>query len=215
MESPNALALNVPMALPRRGDATRVQLGRAELVLEHARGGYSLLWSDGRETRRYVLGLRDDGRLRIELRAPRLPVEVVCREALTLVPGARLCGYVTIPLVPTLTWRGADGAAVTLVELHPQELRGQWHEHRGHSFRCAASWLVRFPFRTGDPQVVVPLRLYNAAAEVVCPAHLPIACTDRELVAMRGSIVVRPQRLTWRSAELVDSEAQPCEVEQA
>ena len=56
------------MELPGHGDATRVQVGRAELVLENRRGSFSLLWSDGREARRYVLGLTDSGQLSVELR---------------------------------------------------------------------------------------------------------------------------------------------------
>lgn len=215
MAEPTALALNVPLPHMRDDGAARVQLGRIELVLERARGGHSLLWSDGRESRRYVLGLSDRGRLCIELRAPRMPVHVVPREVLTIVPGARLCGYVTVPLVPTLVWRDLGNAPTVLLELHPKELRGCWDEASGHSLRCSASWLVRFPFRTGDPQVVVPLRLHNASREPVCPGHLPLQLHDRDLVAMRGSIVVRPQRITWPAVDGASPADAPCKVEQA
>lgn len=199
-----ALARSVPLARPEHGQASRVQVGRAELVLENRRGSYSLLWSDGREARRYVLGLTGQGQLSIELRAPRLPLVLVPREVLTLVPGARLRGYVTVPLVPTVVWRDGLAAPQTLVELLPKSLQGLWDESLGHAFRCGVSWLTRFPFQTGEPQCVVPLRLRNLGGEPACPGQLDIELRDDALVELRGAIVVRPHRLDWSGSVRVD-----------
>ncbi len=195
MDSPAALSLIVPLPRPVRGGAARVRVGGSELVLEHARGCHSLLWSDGREARRYVLGLDARGRLTLELRAPRLPLRVVPREAWEIVPAARLRGYLTAPLVPPIVWRAGGGTPKTLVELHPRGLAGAFHERDGHAFRCAVTWLSRFPVRTGEPQVVVPLRLYNRTRAPICPGELAIELDDAHLVPLRGAIVVRPQRI--------------------
>lgn len=192
-----ALARSVPLPRPAHGQASRVQIGRAELVLENRRGSYSLLWSDGRQARRYVLGLSGTGQLQVELRAPRLPLVLVPREVLTVVPGARLRGYLTVPLVPTLVWRDGLAQPQTLLELLPKGLQGVWDEQRGHAFRCGASWLTRFPFQTGEPQCVVPLRLVNDGAQPACPAQLDVHIGDDDLVELRGTIVVRPQRLRF------------------
>lgn len=196
-DNPAALARSMPLPRPSPGAASRVQLGRAELVLEHSRGSYSLLWSDGREARRYLLGLSKSGQLSVELRAPKLPVRIVPRELLTIVPNARMRGFMTVPLVPTVVWRDGLHPPQTLIELHQPNLQGHWEESSGHSIRSAASWLVRFPFQTGEPQVVVPLRLYNDGSEPACPGQLELEITDDDLVELRGSIVVRPRRMRW------------------
>ncbi|MGC6486382.1 MAG: hypothetical protein ACON4Z_01950 [Planctomycetota bacterium] len=191
----------MPLDVPGHGDATRVQVGRAELVLENRRGSFSLLWSDGRDARRYVLGLTEAGELCVELRVPRLPLRCVPRDVVTLVPGARLQGYVTVPLVPTLVWRSGASAGEPLVEMLPDDLQGVWDEATGHAFEVGVAWLSRFPFRSGAAQAVVPLRLANAGDEVVSPAYLDVSLTDDALWELRGALVVRPQRLTWPPAE--------------
>lgn len=196
-DNPAALARSMPLPRPAPGTASRVQLGRAELVLEHTRGSYSLLWSDGREARRYLLGLPKTGQLSIELRAPKLPVRIVPRELLTIVPRARMRGFMAVPLVPTVVWRDGLDQPQTLIELHQPNLEGHWDEASGHTIRTAASWLVRFPFQTGEPQVVVPLRLYNDGADPACPGALELEITDDDLVELRGAIVVRPRRMRW------------------
>lgn len=194
-EHPTALALSVRLPRPTRGTVSRVQIGRAELVLEHNRGSYSLLWSDGRDSRRYVLGLSNAGQLSIDLMAPSLPVHVVPRELIAITPGARIRGFIKIPLVPTLVWRDRTGRPETLVELHSPHLQGQWHEETGHSLRSSATWMMRFPFQSGEPQVVVPLRLYNDSSEILSPSHLELEISNDDLLELRGSILVSPRRL--------------------
>lgn len=196
-EDLTSLARQVPVALPAHGHATRVQVGRAELVLENLRGSFSLLWSDGREARRYVLGLTEQGALRCELRVPRLPVRCAPREVVTLVPGARLRGYVTVPLVPTVVWCPDGAEPVALVELLPDDLQGVWDERTGHAFQCGVAWLSRFPFRSGAAHAVVPLRLSNRGDEVASPDHLDLSLSDDSLFELRGALVARPQRLVW------------------
>lgn len=193
----------MPLPRPAHGSASRVQLGRAELVLEHSRGSYSLLWSDGREARRYVLGLSDSGQLSVELRAPQLAVHIVPRELITIVPGARLRGFVVLPLIPTVVWRDGLGETQTLIQLHPPSLHGHWHEETGHLLRCAASWMVRFPFLTGEPQVVVPLRLYNETSEPACPGEIEIEFSDHDLLELRGAILLAPRRMKWSGSRMM------------
>ncbi len=194
-EHPTALARSVLLPRPTRGRMSRVQIGRAELVLEHNRGSYSLLWSDGRDSRRYVLGLSTDGQLSIDLMAPSLPIHVVPRELIAIVPKARIRGFITIPLVPTVVWRDSSGRSETLIQLHSPQLQGQWHEETGHSLRSSATWIMRFPFQTGEPQVVVPLRLYNDSSDALCPSHLELEICNDDLFELRGSILVSPRRM--------------------
>jgi hypothetical protein len=191
------LTTKTPLLRPRRGASTRVQVGSSELVLEAVRGGHTLLWLDGREARRYALGLTADGDLSLELRAPRLPLRIVCREVLTLVPGGRLRGYVQVPLVPTIVWQPAGDAATALIELNPRELAAEWDDHEGAVFRCASSLHVRLPMRSGEARASVPLWLRNDGDTALAPAFLPLRLLDGDLVELRGSLVVRPRRLQW------------------
>jgi hypothetical protein len=199
MQDSPSLPLSVPVPYPARGANTRIRLGSSDLVLESVRGGHALLWSDGRQARRYGLGLRPDGELHLQLRAPRLPVHCVPRDVLTIVPGARLRGYVHVPLVPTLTWTSPGAEPAVLLELPPNDLTAEWDEHEGHRFRCVSPWLVRFPMRSGEPRAVVPLSVHNLDDGMLSPTNLPLQLGDDDLVAMRGSVVVRPRRLQWRS----------------
>ena len=184
-----------------------MSMGRAEIVLENRRGSYSLLWSNGRESKRYVLGLTDQGHLSIELCAPRYPLVCMPREAMTLVPGARLRGYVTVPLVPTVIWRTRPDSPERLLELLPLELEGVWTEAAGHAFRVPVTWMTRFPFAGAEPHCVVPVRLKNASDAVVSPGQLEISVQDSDLIEMRGTMVVRPKRITLH-ASVDDGEAE-------
>lgn len=192
-----------PVALPPRGGATRLRLGGSDLVLEAVRGGHSLLWSDGRQARRYLLGLRPGEALCLRWRVPRLPLRCVPREALTLAPGGRLCGYILVPLVPTLERAGVAPDVRTLVEVLPTELSAEWHEEAGHTFCCSSPWFVRFPPRSQEPRAIVPLRLYNPSSAVVSPASLPVPLRDDELQGLRECVVVHPRRCIWRDGGFV------------
>ncbi len=197
MEPSPTLPLQTLLPLPARGSNARVRVGSSELVLEHVRGGFSLLWSDGREARRHALGLPGDGELVLQLCLPRLPLCVVTRDVLTIAPRGRLRGYVQVPLVPTLVFRGRSGEAHTLIELPSRELAAEWDEANGHSFRVSSPWHVRFPMRSGEPRVVVPMWLHNVSPGVLSPAFLPLQLRDADLHELRGSIVARPRRLQW------------------
>ncbi|HEX5050951.1 MAG TPA: hypothetical protein VFZ65_04190 [Planctomycetota bacterium] len=203
MDSPPVLPLVVALPRPARASSTRVHLGASELVLEATRGGHSLMWSDGREARRFSLGLANDGELALELRAPKWPLRVVVREVLALAPRGRIRGYVQVPLVPTVTWNAA-GETRVLIELPPRDLGVEWDEHEGSLCRCTSPWHARVPMRSGEPRAVVPLHVRNATAEVACPSHVPLRVVDEELVELRGSIVGRPRRLVWTQGGFED-----------
>lgn len=199
---PQALHVSQPLPLPARGASTRLRVGGGELLLEAVRGGHSLLWSDGRNARRYALGLAARGALALQLRVPRLPVRVVPREVVVVVPGARLCGYVQVPLVPTLV-AGGDGTPQVLLELPPSDLVAEWDDD-GPWFRVCSPWFVRFPVPGVEPRLVVPLRLHNRGDVVLSPAHLRLELHDDERTPLRGSLVARARRLVGSGDRLVE-----------
>ncbi len=197
MEASPSISLRMPLPLPSRGQSTRVRVGTSELVLESVRGGYSLLWSDGRSARRYSLGLPDDGAMELRFCAPKFPLRVVPRDVLALVPRARLSGYLQVPLVPTLRWLAGEGPGMDVIELAPNELQAEWDEIQGPWQRCASSLHVRFPMRSGEAKVVVPVHVKNLGRDVLSPPFLPLHLTDGDLREKRDSIVVSPRRLVW------------------
>jgi hypothetical protein len=197
MDSPHSLPFQTLLPRPQRGGSTRVQLGSNELVLESVRGGHSLLWLDGREARRFVLGLDADGELTLQLRAPKLPVRIAPREVLAVVPGGRLRGYLQLPLVPTIVWRSSKGLEATLLELPPRDLAAEWDETDGTVYRCTSSLHVLFPMLSGEPKATVPIVIRNLGDEVLSPAFLPMQLRDADLVELRASLVVAPCRMTW------------------
>jgi len=197
MDASPSISLRMPLPLPLRGQSTRVRVGTNELVLESVRGGYSLLWSDGRSARRYALGLPDGGAMELRFRAPKFPLRVVPRDVVVLVPRGRLCGYLHVPLVPTLSWASGHGQVLEVIELAPNELQAEWDESQGPWQRCASSLHVRFPMRSGEAKVVVPVRIKNLGRDVLSPPFLPLQLRDEELMERRDSIVVAPRRLVW------------------
>ncbi|MBM4061669.1 MAG: hypothetical protein FJ265_11325 [Planctomycetes bacterium] len=200
MDSPPILMLNAPLPLPARGASTRVRIGAHELVLEAVRGGYVMLWSDGREARRHALGLGPPGGLVLQLKAPRLPLLVATREVLAVVPMGRVRGYLQVPLVPTVVWQGDHGPAAPILELLPRELAAEWDERDGATFRCTSSWHVRFPVRTGEARATVPVVLRNRSTSMLSPASVPLRVQDASLTVARGGVVAAPQRLDWDGA---------------
>lgn len=197
MEVPHSPTLHMRLPRPTRGGSSRVTCGSGEVVLEAVRGGFSLLWLDGQEARRYALGLPSDAELHLELRAPRYPLRIAVRETVTLLPRARLTGYVGVPLVPTLVWTDSQGRGGTVLELTSRELAGEWDEHNGLMLRCTSSLHVRFPMRTLDPRAIVPVRLYNDGDTTASPGFVPIDIANADLRERRGSIVTAPRRVRW------------------
>lgn len=197
MEDAQTLPLSMPLPRPATGDSVRLRFGSSELVLECARGSHSLLWLDGREARRFALGLDRGGTLSLAQRTPRLPVRIAVRETITLAPGGRLRGYVQVPLVPTILWHPPAGAARVLIELPRRELIAEWDDRAGTVLRCTSSLHVRFPMRSAEPRATVAVRLANPTDLVASPAYLPMQLDDAELVERRGTVVALPRRLRW------------------
>ena len=201
-QEPAPVLLSTPLARPPAFASTRVSCAAGEVVLEAVRGGYSLVWSDGRAARRYAVALGPACRLTIELRAPRMPIRVVSREVLLLAPGSRLRGYLQVPLVPTVVWHPEAGPSRVLLELPLAELTAEWDDRAGTVFRSVSALHVRFPLRNGGPRAVVPVRIANPSQDVACPAFVPVSLHDGELQQARGAIVATPRRLQWNGESL-------------
>lgn len=201
MESHMPLASSLRLPRPRRGSSERVPLGGQEMVLEGVRGGFALLWSDGKQARRYQLGLPAVGELWLQHRVPALPLAVALREPIVLAPGARLRGYLQVPLVPTLWWVATAGQPLQMLELPVAELAAEWTAEDGSSHRSVSPWHVRFPLRTGDLRGVLAVTVCNRSAQVLSPEFVPLQLRDDELRKGRDNLLLQPRRLVWQGAE--------------
>lgn len=182
----------------RRGQSSRVRLGRLELVLEATRSGYALLCLDGQQARSWSLGLPPTGELRLACRAPRWPLAIALKDPLLVLPGGRVRGYVRVPLVPTLCFLPAIGDEVLVAELVPLELHAEWDEANGTCVqRCTSALLHRLPPPTGEAFAVVPWWIRNDGRRLQSPATLPLRLDDRELRRCRDHLLAAPRRLRF------------------
>jgi hypothetical protein len=172
-------------------------------VLEAVRGGHALVCSDGREARRFAIGLGPGNELTVELRAPRLPVRLLPRDTIALAPRSRLRGYVQVALVPTIVCHSVTGSSRVLIELPPRELAPEWDDRLGTVLRVVSALHVRFPVRGAEPKAIVPIRFVNPTSDVACPGHVPLTLLDAELKSLRGAIVAAPRRMAWNGELLV------------
>lgn len=174
-----------------------MQCGGFELVLEGVRGGHILVVHDGSEGRRIHLGLRGDGGLELNLLPTCYPCLVSPREAIRLLPGTRLRGYLLVPLVPTLAWVGGDGKAETVVELLPPQLTAEWRDGIGCVQLTTSPLLHRLPPPSDEPAAAVPVVLCNRSRGVVAPSEIAIGLDAGELTAARGHVFAAARRVTY------------------
>lgn len=195
------LVCRTTLARPPAGGSTRHHCGRLELILEATRGGFVLVVHDGSEGRRWPLGLRGAGDLQLVLRVPCYPLIVALRETLILTPGARLRGYLQVPLVPTVVWHHG-GVDEKVCELLSATLATEWDEQHGYLQRCVSPWLHR-PVPAGDATVaLMPVVVRNDTAALQAVAELPVSLSDDELRPLRGHLVVRARRANCTDAGL-------------
>lgn len=204
MESPARLARRTVLPRPPRGGATRLSCGACDGLLEAGRGGLSFLWSDGRSGQRVHVGVPDEGELALALAPPRSVVRVVLREPVVLAPGARLRGYVGVPLAPTLTWSDRDGVEHVLHAFAAADLASEWDERGGHVHVTSSPWFQRFPVRVGDLRAIVPVRIRHAGRAPFEAPFVPIGLATRDLTPLRGALLVRPRAFVTGGDGLVE-----------
>lgn len=197
-------ALTIRLALPERGEATRLRCGGFEIVLERVRGGLLLLVHDGQEAQRHYLGVPRDGALALEATAPEHRVQVRLADSVRVAPGGRLCGYIELPLPHRLVWLPPEGRPQPLVEIVPRELRMAWVEdehHQGYVHCTESVFLQHVEAVEPGAGAVVPVALCNRGTEVVAPAELLLSLRRRELRSGRGRVLAAPRRVVFDGGE--------------
>jgi hypothetical protein len=189
------------MKLPRLqpGMRSRVWLGRLEFLLEATRAGCTLQVLDGQERRTWTLALPRDFELRLECRAPRWPLSIGLEHPLLVAPGARVRGYLRVPLVPTLRWLPPAGEPVTVAEVLPDDLSAEWDEAAGTCVqRCTSPLWAAPPADAAWPFAVVPWSIRNDSPRLQGPEALALELADHELRRCGGHLLAAARRLRFR-----------------
>lgn len=209
MDATARLARRTVLPRPPRGGATRLSCGACDGLLEAARGGYSFLWSDGRSGQRVHLGVPASGDIALVLAPPRSLVRVVLREPVVLAPGARLRGYVGVPLAPTLTWTDSDGVEHDLHAFAAGDLASEWDERSGHVQVTTSQWFQRFPVRGAELRAIVPVRIRHSGRAPFETPFVPIGLGAVDLDAARGALVARPRSFQTVGDGLAERRREP------
>lgn len=192
------------LEIPREGERATFQKGPLSLLLENHRGGLCVVTPHPREQtgdvapKRHFLGLPNEGCLELAVRAPDYRIRVQLTDRLTLVPGGRLRGYLSVPLPHRLSWCPLEGDPHALLEVAPKELRTAWlgegvlggYVHDTQS----AFHLDRHGLRA-DTAALVPVVIINHSDAVLSPECLTISIRDRDIQELDGQIITSPRRL--------------------
>lgn len=175
-----------------------MEKGPWQVVVERGRSGVTLLAHDGRAQRRWFVGAPEGGVLDLRVRVPRYPVQVRLLETVTLVPGGRLRGYVSVPLPHEVMWRGHNGSPLVVAELLPSGLKTAWvGGEDGYEHRVESRILLDLAGPEGEASAMVPLVLRNMSSQVVSPAEVTVRLRRGDLRQLRRRIVAAPRALVF------------------
>jgi hypothetical protein len=193
--------LRQPLPLPPFGQATRLNAGGIQLVLEGVRGGLRLLSHDGLQARTHHLAVPEGGALAVVPASPEHPLRVQVSEPLAVGPGSRLRGYVHVPLPYRILWVRGDGFEESLLELPSSELRTAWLGEGpggGYAHMAASAFSIGLNGSIPARGVVVPVVLCNRGLRTWQPAELALRLRDRDLRFLRGRVIASPRRMVWQ-----------------
>lgn len=176
-------------------------MGSFEFVVETVRGGVVLLVLDGKEARRWFLGLGTDDVLAVEPTVPQHPLCLVLRDRIALAPGAALHGYVLVPLQPSVLLLRAGRALGTIAGVQTDALSAEWSEEEGSVvLRTLVHFLHRIPLQADPFTAVVPLVLHNPSDSMIHPTELPLRLRGEDLRELRKRLFAAPRRLVVDAA---------------
>ena len=185
------------LTVPRSGHASRVRKGQLEVVLKQGSSGYILVTHDGYQGRQHLLGLPEEGNLWLVARTPEHRVVVELEDPRAVAPGARLRGYVAVPLPHRVAWTGG-GEEKSLLEILPRDMETRWlGEEQGYEHRVVSKFYSASAVPGEPTTALVPVVLQNRRPQSVVPRELVVHLQDRDLHVVRGRIVAAPRRIVF------------------
>ena len=201
--------LLMTLPIPAVGERAVFRKGPLELLLENHRGGLCVLTPHPQRPQRQYLGLPRTGSLELSVRAPEHKVRIMLRDRLTLAPGGRLHGYLTVPMPHRLLWRQPNGSGEPLLEVAPKELQTSWlgeGPEGGYVHECESSFHLDRHGVAANTMAIVPVLLMNHSDHTISPEFLTLSIRDRDLREVDDQIVIAPRRLRFGDEDQVDEE---------
>ncbi len=197
---------------PEEGQTVRVTKGPLDLVLRKERGALCLLTHRGKNEKRHILGLPKAGSLELHARAPEHRILVHITDAMTLAPGGRIRGYLTVALPHRLVWRRPDGKTEPLLEVLPRELKTSWlgeGSGGGYIHETESAFQLRRHDVQAEILAMVPVLLLNTCERALSPVKVTIGLRDRDLRVISGAIVASPRRLSFGNRDQIEETIRP------
>lgn len=199
------LCMRLP--IPAVGEATTIRKGLLELHLENHRGGLCLLTPQPQQPQRHFLGVPRKGSLELIVRAPDHRVRVHLLDRLTLAPGGRLRGYVSVPLPHRLMYCRPNGKTEPLLDVVPKELQTSWlgeGADGGYVHDTDSTFHLDRRDVAADTIALVPVVISNHSHHAISPEYLTVSIRERDIRELDGQIVTSPRRLHFGEEEKVD-----------
>lgn len=199
--------LRMLVAMPRVGEQARFVKGPLELLLENHKGGLCVLTPHPRHPRRHFLGLPKEGSLELAVHAPEYRIRVHLEDRLTLAPGGRLRGYLTVPMPHRLLWRRPNGGVEPLLDLSPKELRTSWlgeGPDGGYVHDAPSAFHIDRHELRAETVAIVPVVIWNHGDHVISPENLTISIRERDIREVDGQVVIAPRRLHFGESGMAD-----------
>lgn len=197
-----SLARRIALSRPPHGGSARHRVGSFEFVVETVRGGVVLLVLDGKEARKWFLGLGPRDALAVEATVPQHPLRLVLRDRVALAPGAALHGYVSVPLQPSVLLLRDGTPLGTIAGVQPDTLAAEWSDAEGAVvLRTLVHFHHRIPLHADPFSAVVPLVLHNRSDAMLHPTELPLRLRTEDLRELRKRLIAAPRRLLADAAD--------------
>ncbi|MEY4675372.1 MAG: hypothetical protein RL148_3156 [Planctomycetota bacterium] len=191
-----SIARRTQLLRPPHGGSARVRIGSFEFVVETVRGGVVLLVLDGKEARKWFLGLSPHDELAVEPTVPQHPLRLVLRDRVALAPGAALHGYVAVPLQPSVLLVRAGKVLGTIAGVQTDALAAEWSDEEGAVvLRTLVNFHHRIPQHADPFAVVAPMVLHNHSEAMIHPTELPLRLRSEDLRELRKRLIAAPRRL--------------------
>lgn len=200
MPGPERSLMRQSLAVPAVGEQATIQKGPLKLILRHEHGGVCLLTPHPERPQRHVLGLPGEGWLELAAHAPEYRVRVHLTDRMSLAPGGRVHGYLTVPLPHRLSWCRSNTRKDALLEVAPKELRTSWlgeGPDGGYQHETESAFHLTRRGLAAETVALVPVFVANHTGAVVSPEVLTVSLRDRDMRELDGQIITSPRRLQF------------------
>jgi len=170
--------------VPSVGRPVRLELLGVQWLFERRAEGVACVAVEESLAYEGLLGLPEDGLLRIEPVLPRHALEVRITSNLVLAPGSRVKGWLALPVEQRISFVDGDGAQQLLV-LEESRLRTGWRDGSGYYHPWTSGFHLQ-PRKDLGRRAWVRTFIRNRAADVIEADLCRLALGDLDVEVLRG-----------------------------